>query len=221
MEYEDLLQTIAEVAIAFVWKGVGKIDPAATEGTIGFRLLIIPGTIALWPILARRWLQKQGPPQECNAHRILSVNQQPRLCRIGRPDEARNVPCRQFHVAQSCAVADKRNTSPTMGSVNSGRESVSSKRTGFKSLVAPLIPAPTRKILERPPTAAEAAFGGPPRYDWIDIVSQFHRRIQGHRLHRFHSTLLGPHDRAGTNRMKLDSSICPLFINLPLNNRAV
>ncbi len=56
-------------AIAFVWKGAGKIDPAAAAGTIGFRLLIIPGTIALWPILARRWLLRQGPPEECNAHR--------------------------------------------------------------------------------------------------------------------------------------------------------
>ncbi len=59
-------------AIAFVWKGVGKIDPAAVEGTTGFRLLIIPGTIALWPILARRWLQSQGPPEECNAHRAAA-----------------------------------------------------------------------------------------------------------------------------------------------------
>ena len=59
-------------AIAFVWKGVGKIDPAAVEGTTGFRLLIIPGTIALWPILARRWLQNQGPPEECNAHRTAA-----------------------------------------------------------------------------------------------------------------------------------------------------
>lgn len=25
--------------------------------------------------------------------------------------------------------------------------------------------------LEKPPTAREAAYGGPPRYDWIDIVS--------------------------------------------------
>ena len=56
-------------AIAFVWKGAGKIDPAAANGTIGFRLLIIPGTVALLPILARRWLHRQGPPEECNAHR--------------------------------------------------------------------------------------------------------------------------------------------------------
>ena len=56
-------------AIAFVWKGVGKIDPAAVEGTIGFRLLILPGSIALWPLLARRWLYGEGPPVERNAHR--------------------------------------------------------------------------------------------------------------------------------------------------------
>ncbi len=56
-------------AIAFVWKGVGVIDPAAREGTLGFRLLIIPGTIALWPILARRWLRGEGPPEERSAHR--------------------------------------------------------------------------------------------------------------------------------------------------------
>lgn len=59
-------------AIAFAWKGVGKIDPAAAAGTIGFRLLIIPGTIALWPILARRWHRGEGPPRECNAHRNLA-----------------------------------------------------------------------------------------------------------------------------------------------------
>ncbi len=59
-------------AIIFVWKGVGKIDPSATGGTFGFRLLIIPGTVALWPILARRWLASEGPPEECNAHRVAS-----------------------------------------------------------------------------------------------------------------------------------------------------
>ena len=56
-------------SLAFVWKGVGKIDPAAAEGSWGFRLLIIPGTVALWPILARRWLRGEGPPEERNPHR--------------------------------------------------------------------------------------------------------------------------------------------------------
>ena len=59
-------------AIAFVWKGVGEIDPSAKGGTIGFRLLILPGTTALWPILARRWLSRQGPPEEINPHRAAA-----------------------------------------------------------------------------------------------------------------------------------------------------
>lgn len=56
-------------AIAFVWKGAGRVDPSAKEGSLGFRLLILPGTAALWPILARRWLAGEGPPEEQNPHR--------------------------------------------------------------------------------------------------------------------------------------------------------
>ena len=56
--------------VPFVIKGAGRIDPAATEGTRGFRILILPGVIALWPLLVRRWLSgKTEPPQEHNAHR--------------------------------------------------------------------------------------------------------------------------------------------------------
>ncbi len=57
-------------AIAFVIRGVGRIDPAAQDGTWGFRLLILPGTVALWPLLARRWFGGiTSPPEECNPHR--------------------------------------------------------------------------------------------------------------------------------------------------------
>lgn len=40
-------------------------------------------------------------------------------------------------------------------------------------------PRPGSVVLEKPPTAREAAFGGPPRYDWIDVevslaVLRFH-----------------------------------------------
>ena len=59
-------------AIAFVWKGVGEIDPSAKQGTLGFRLLILPGAAALWPILARRWLAGKGPPEERNPHRAAA-----------------------------------------------------------------------------------------------------------------------------------------------------
>ncbi len=60
-------------AIAFVWKGAGKIDPAARDGSLGFRMLIFPGAVALWPLLARRWLGGAGvPPEEKNPHRLAA-----------------------------------------------------------------------------------------------------------------------------------------------------
>jgi hypothetical protein len=57
-------------AIPFVVMGAGKIDSQARHGGWGFRLLIIPGAMALWPLLARRWLVGGGePPEEKDAHR--------------------------------------------------------------------------------------------------------------------------------------------------------
>ena len=59
--------------IPFVLVGVGKIDPHAAHGTWGFRLLIIPGTVMLWPLLARRWFGGvHEPPEERNAHRCAA-----------------------------------------------------------------------------------------------------------------------------------------------------
>ena len=60
-------------AIPFVLIGVGKIDPHAAHGSWGFRVLIIPGTIFFWPMLARRWLGGiRQPPEERNAHRCAA-----------------------------------------------------------------------------------------------------------------------------------------------------
>ena len=57
-------------AIPFALLGVKKIDPHAAQGTWGFRLLIIPGTLAFWPLLLRRWAKGiSEPPEESNAHR--------------------------------------------------------------------------------------------------------------------------------------------------------
>jgi hypothetical protein len=57
--------------IPFVLIGVGRIDPHAAHGSWGFRLLITPGTILLWPPLAWRWLKGvHEPPKERNAHRL-------------------------------------------------------------------------------------------------------------------------------------------------------
>ena len=53
----------------FVWRGLGRIDPAAQPAGLGFRLIILPGVVALWPVLLRRWLAGSLPPMERNAHR--------------------------------------------------------------------------------------------------------------------------------------------------------
>lgn len=57
-------------AIPFVLVGVQRIDPHARHASWGFRLLILPGTMALWPLLMWRWVKGMStPPEESNAHR--------------------------------------------------------------------------------------------------------------------------------------------------------
>ena len=41
-------------AIPFAVRWAGRLDPAAHRGTWGFRLLIVPGAVLLWPVLATR-----------------------------------------------------------------------------------------------------------------------------------------------------------------------
>lgn len=56
--------------LPFVALWVDRIDRAAAGAPIGFRLLILPGAVALWPLLLSRllWWSK-APPTERNAHR--------------------------------------------------------------------------------------------------------------------------------------------------------
>lgn len=57
-------------AVPFVVAGAGRVDPAARDGTWGFRVLIFPGAVALWPLLLKRWLAGVSePPAERNPHR--------------------------------------------------------------------------------------------------------------------------------------------------------
>jgi hypothetical protein len=46
--------------VAFVLKGVGVVDPAARSGPVAFRLLILPASAALWPVMARKWMAARG-----------------------------------------------------------------------------------------------------------------------------------------------------------------
>ncbi len=43
-------------ALPFVFVGLGKVDPVARDASRGVRLLLMPGAVALWPLMLRRWL---------------------------------------------------------------------------------------------------------------------------------------------------------------------
>ena len=47
-------------AIFFLGKGIEKMDTAAHGSGWGFRLIILPGTIALWPVLLNKWLHQRN-----------------------------------------------------------------------------------------------------------------------------------------------------------------
>lgn len=58
------------IALFLAFFAIGKLDPAAKDGTWGFRLLIIPGLVALWPLMLMRLVRGiNTPPVEHNAHR--------------------------------------------------------------------------------------------------------------------------------------------------------
>ena len=50
-------------AVAFVTVGVERVDPTAKGATFGFRLLIVPGSIALWPVLVAYWIHAPRPEE--------------------------------------------------------------------------------------------------------------------------------------------------------------
>jgi len=41
--------------LLFVWRGIERVDPVSRDAAWTFRLLILPGVAALWPLLAVRW----------------------------------------------------------------------------------------------------------------------------------------------------------------------
>jgi len=56
-------------ALVFVVKGAQQIDEEAVGAGWGFRLLILPGCAAFWPLLLKRWVSgRHSPPEERNPH---------------------------------------------------------------------------------------------------------------------------------------------------------
>ena len=43
-------------AIAFVARGIDRLDPAARGSGVAFRLIVMPGAAALWPLLLGKWI---------------------------------------------------------------------------------------------------------------------------------------------------------------------
>ena len=43
--------------IAFLFNGISKVDAATHGSKWGFKIIIIPGVIALWPLLLQKWIK--------------------------------------------------------------------------------------------------------------------------------------------------------------------
>lgn len=56
-------------AIPFLARGIERLDPGVHGSSWGFRLIVLPGVVAFWPLLVRRWLAGAGLPIESNVHR--------------------------------------------------------------------------------------------------------------------------------------------------------
>jgi len=55
--------------LLFIPRAAARMDPGLTHAPMAVRLLILPGVIALWPLLALRWVSGATAPIERNPHR--------------------------------------------------------------------------------------------------------------------------------------------------------
>ena len=46
--------------VPFLLKGLTKVDESAHGGTIGFKIIIIPGVIVFWPVLLTKWIKRNN-----------------------------------------------------------------------------------------------------------------------------------------------------------------
>jgi hypothetical protein len=47
------------VGLPFVLYGIVRIDHAAKDTSLAFRLLVLPGAAALWPLMAAKWVRSR------------------------------------------------------------------------------------------------------------------------------------------------------------------
>ncbi len=73
------------VGIGFVVRGVSRVDPAAAGAPIGFKLLILPGVVGLWPMVLMWWLGASGAGAQGGTHTAQSVRA-PGTAETNRPE---------------------------------------------------------------------------------------------------------------------------------------
>jgi hypothetical protein len=65
-------------AVPFALRGIDRLDPAAHGASWGFRLIIVPAAVLLWPVLLRRILAgRHEPPSERNVHDRAATDRDP------------------------------------------------------------------------------------------------------------------------------------------------
>jgi hypothetical protein len=59
-------------ALAFLPRGIVRVDERLHESPLTVRVLLFPGIAALWPLFAWRWATGRTAPDERNPHRLAA-----------------------------------------------------------------------------------------------------------------------------------------------------
>ncbi len=70
--------------LLFVSLLVARVDPSARGGSLGFRLVVLPGVALLWPLFVWRLLRGRAAPVERTAHREAAERRGPGAAERGR-----------------------------------------------------------------------------------------------------------------------------------------
>ena len=64
-------------SVPFVLFGIQRVDPDARGWAVGFRLIIIPGLCAFWPLFMIRLIRGKRRPTERTTHRVAAAQHHP------------------------------------------------------------------------------------------------------------------------------------------------
>ena len=59
-------------ALAFLPRGIVRVDERLHQSPVFVRALLFPGIAALWPLFAWRWITGRAVPEERNPHRLAA-----------------------------------------------------------------------------------------------------------------------------------------------------